>query len=375
MTESAEGEKSVRKQVSVRDVAREAGVSPATVSYILNDTPGLSFTPETRQRVLAAAEKLHYVANQAAKTLGSGRAEGIVQSKLIGVVIPQTENKRKESHIMFGNPFYGTFLSAVELEARRAGYQLILSGTNPGQSYIDIAKSRTLDGVIILGAYPSDDEAEYKKYKIPAVLVDCYGSGDSFFYSVRTDDRLGGYLATKYLIEQGHHRIAIVTGELKAHGVNSERYQGYLDALCEAGLTPAHDDVFEGLVGYDHGLEVAEKLARTRRDITALFASADITAIGLINGLRAAGLRVPEDVSVIGFDDVEYAKMCYPGLTTMRQNIMEKGRQAARLMIEAVQDHSLPREERIIPMELIERGTVKRVDGNQAYAQRPVSAF
>lgn len=375
MTESAEGEKSVRKQVSVRDVAREAGVSPATVSYILNDTPGLSFTPETRQRVLAAAEKLHYVANQAAKTLGSGRAEGIVQSKLIGVVIPQTENKRKESHIMFGNPFYGTFLSAVELEARRAGYQLILSGTNPGQSYIDIAKSRTLDGVIILGAYPSDDEAEYKKYKIPAVLVDCYGSGDSFFYSVRTDDRLGGYLATKYLIEQGHHRIAIVTGELKAHGVNSERYQGYLDALCEAGLTPAHDDVFEGLVGYDHGLEVAEELARTRRDITALFASADITAIGLINGLRAAGLRVPEDVSVIGFDDVEYAKMCYPGLTTMRQNIMEKGRQAARLMIEAVQDHSLPREERIIPMELIERGTVKRVDGNQAYAQRPVSAF
>lgn len=375
MTESAEGEKSVRKQVSVRDVAREAGVSPATVSYILNDTPGLSFTPETRQRVLAAAEKLHYVANQAAKTLGSGRAESIVQSKLIGVVIPQTENKRKESHIMFGNPFYGTFLSAVELEARRAGYQLILSGTNPGQSYIDIAKSRTLDGVIILGAYPSDDEAEYKKYKIPAVLVDCYGSGDSFFYSVRTDDRLGGYLATKYLIEQGHHRIAIVTGELKAHGVNSERYQGYLDALCEAGLTPAHDDVFEGLVGYDHGLEVAEELARTRRDITALFASADITAIGLINGLRAAGLRVPEDVSVIGFDDVEYAKMCYPGLTTMRQNIMEKGRQAARLMIEAVQDHSLPREERIIPMELIERGTVKRVDGNQAYAQRPVSAF
>lgn len=375
MTESAEGEKSVRKQVSVRDVAREAGVSPATVSYILNDTPSLSFTPETRQRVLAAAEKLHYVANQAAKTLGSGRAEGIVQSKLIGVVIPQTENRRKESHIMFGNPFYGTFLSAVELEARRAGYQLILSGTNPGQSYIDIAKSRTLDGVIILGAYPSDDEAEYKKYKIPAVLVDCYGSGDSFFYSVRTDDRLGGYLATKYLIEQGHHRIAIVTGELKAHGVNSERYQGYLDALCEAGLTPAHDDVFEGLVGYDHGLEVAEELARTRRDITALFASADITAIGLINGLHAAGLRVPEDVSVIGFDDVEYAKMCYPGLTTMRQNIMEKGRQAARLMIEAVQDHSLPREERIIPMELIERGTVKRVDGNQAYAQRPVSAF
>ena len=98
-------------------------------------------------------------------------------------------------------------------------------------------------------------------------------------------------------------------------------------------------------------------------------------AIGVLEYLAKTGRSAPQDVSVIGFDDVEYAKMCYPGLTTIRQNIMEKGRQSARLMIEAVQDHSLPRAEWIIPMELIERGTVKRVDGNQAYAQRPVSAF
>lgn len=349
----------MKKQVSVKDVAREAGVSPATVSYILNDTPGLSFTPETRQKVVDAAEKLHYVANQAAKTLGSSRAEGIVQSKLIGIVIPQTENKRKESHIMFGNPFYGTFLSAVELEVRKAGYQLILSGTNPGQSYIDIVKSRTLDGVIILGAYPSGDEAEYKKYKVPAVLVDCYGSNDSFFYRVRTDDRLGGYLATKHLIEKGHRNIAIVTGELKEHGVNSERYQGYLDALKEAALPPVKENVFEGFVDYRYGAEVARILARDPMEITAIFATADITAVGLINGLHEAGISVPGDISVIGFDDVEYAKMCYPGLTTIRQNITEKGRQAARLMIDAAQNHSLPRVDRIIPMELIERGTVR----------------
>ena len=354
----------MKKQVSIKDVAREAGVSPATVSYILNSTPGLSFTPETREKVMAAVEKLHYVANQAAKTLGSSRTEGIVQSKLIGIVIPQTENKRRESHIMFGNPFYGTFLSAVELEIRKAGYHLILSGTNPGQSYIDIVKSRTLDGVIILGAYPSDDAAEYKKYKIPAVLVDCYGSGDSFFYSVRTDDRLGGYMATRYLIEKGHRNIAIVTGELKEHGVNSERYQGYLDALREAGIRPLKRNLFEGYVDYRYGAEAAQNLAKNRRGVTAVFATADITAVGLINGLHEAGISVPGDTSVIGFDDAEYAKMCFPGLTTIRQNIMEKGRQAARLMIEAVQNHGLPRVERIIPMELIERGTVMEVYDN-----------
>lgn len=349
----------MKKQVSLRDVAKEAGVSPATVSYILNETPNLSFTQETKERVYEAAERLHYVANQAAKTLGSGRVRGNVQSKLIGIVIPQTENKCAEPRIMFGNPFYGTFLSSVELEIRKAGYHLILSGTNLGQSYIEIVKSRALDGVIILGAYPFGDEAEYKKYNVPAVLVDCYGNDDSFFYSVRTDDRLGGYLATKHLIEKGHRNIAIVTGELQKYGVNSERYEGYLDALKEAGIQPAEQNRFEGYVDYQYGVEVGRKLAQKQDGITAAFVTSDISAVGLINGLHEGGLSVPKDISVVGFDDSEYAKMCFPGLTTIRQNIMEKGRLAAQLMIAAAVDHNLPQEERVIPMELIERGTVR----------------
>lgn len=354
----------MKKQVSIKDVAREAGVSPATVSYILNATPGLSFTPETCERVMSAAEKLHYVANQAAKTLGSSRTEGIVQSKLIGVVIPQTGNDSIESPIKFGHTFYGTFISAVELEVRKAGYHLLISGTNPGQSYIDIVKSRTLDGVIILGAYPLEDAEEYKKCKIPAVLVDCYGSEDNFFYSVRTDDRLGGYMATKYLIDKGHRNIAIVTGHVKEHGVNYERYQGYLKALEEAGISPLKSNLFEGYVDYGFGAEAAKLIAKDRMNITAVFVAADITAVGLINGLHGMGISVPDDISVIGFDDTEYAKMCFPELTTIRQNIMDKGREAAHLMIEAVQNRKLPHVERIIPIEVIERGTVKDLNAN-----------
>lgn len=348
----------MKKQVSIRDVAREAGVSPATVSYILNDTPNLSFTPETRERVLAAVEKLHYVANQAAKTLGTCRVQQGVQSKLIGIVIPQTEDNRKESHIMFSNPFYGMFLSAVELEVRKAGYHLIVSGTNPGQSYIDIVKSRTLDGVIILGAYPRSDVVEYKTYHIPAVLVDCYGIEDDYFYSVRTDDRLGGYTATKYLIEKGHRNIAIVTGEAKENGVNSVRLDGYKDALKEAGIPIERKNILDGYVSYDFGQEAAKKIAEDRT-ITAVFATSDIAAMGMINGLKELGISVPEDVSVIGFDDVDYAKMCFPGLTTIRQNIFEKGKQAAQLMITAAENHNLPHEERTIPICVVERGTVK----------------
>lgn len=349
----------MKERVSIKDVAKEAGVSASTVSYILSGNPNVSFPPETKERVFAAAKKLNYVVNRAAKTLRSGRVEGSTKSNLIGIVIPQTESTHRESHIMFGNPFYGAFLSAVELEIRKAGFHLLLSGTTPGQSYIDIVRSRTLDGVIILGAYPSKDADDYKRYRIPAVLVDCYGSSDSFFYSVRTDDRLGGYIATKYLIEQGHRNIGIVTGELKEHGVNQERCQGYLDALNEAGIVPKPEHIFEGYVDHRYGMEVAEEIAEKKQALTAIFATSDIAAIGLINGLQKCGLSVPSDISVVGFDDIEYATMCFPGLTTVRQNIMEKGKQAAQLILATVQDHSLPKETRIIPMELVERGTVR----------------
>ena len=351
----------MKKQVSIKDVAREAGVSAATVSYILNETPNLSFTQETKDRVLAAAEKLNYVANQAAKTLGSGRVQGTARSKLIGIVIPQTEDKRKESHIMFANPFYGAFLSAVELEIRKAGYHLILTGTNHGQSYFEVVKSRTLDGVIILGAYPAEDVEEYTRYKVPAVLVDCYGCEDTFFYRVRTDDRLGGYVATKHLISKGNRNIAIVTGELKQNGVNSERYRGYLDALEEANIKPLKKNLYEGYVDYRYGTEVAQQIVKKKNDCTAIFATSDIAAIGVMNGLRELGISTPEDISIIGFDDVEYAKMCFPELTTIRQNISEKGRHAARMMISAATNRNLPGEEYLVPIELVERGTVRPI--------------
>lgn len=351
----------MKKQISIRDVAREAGVSSATVSYILNETPGLSFTQETRNSVLEAVARLQYVPNQAAKTLGSGRVMGKPQSKLIGIVIPQTESKREESSIMFDNPFYGTFLSAVELECRKAGYHLILSGTNPGQSYFDVVKSRTLDGVIILGGFPVEEMREFQHYRVPAVLVDSYGSDDDFFYKVRTDDCLGGYMATKYLISKGHRNIAIVTGELKENGVNAQRYQGYLNALEEAGIQPRKKNVYAGYVDYQYGEEAGRSIAGRANRCTAAFVTSDIAALGVVNGLRECGLSTPEDMSVIGFDDVQYTKMCFPGLTTIRQNIWQKGTVAAQLMIAAATNRDLPRVEQIIPMELIERGTVKEI--------------
>ncbi len=355
------------KKVSIKDVAKEAGVSPTTVSYILNNNKNVSITPETRARVLAASDKLKYVPSQAAKTLGSSRVMGRTQSKMIGVVIPQTEDSVDDAYIMLSNPFYSTFLSAVEYEMRRANYHVLVTGTNRGQSYIEVVKSRALDGVIIIGIYPSEDVDEYRRFNIPTVLVDCYGSSGGDFVSIRTDDRLGGYMAAKHLLEMGHRRIAFVSGEIKADGVNYMRFQGYRDALAEYGLDFDSELVFGGYVGFSYGAEAAAAIAAANksggRRITAAFATSDITAIGLIKGLSESGLRVPEDISVIGFDDIDYAGMCVPGLTTIRQNIIEKGHEAARLMIDALNGKSSAGE-KIIPMQLVERASVKRLTEN-----------
>lgn len=352
------------KKVSIKDVAKEAGVSPTTVSYILNNNKNVSIMPETRARVLAAAEKLKYVPSQAAKTLGSSRVMGRTQSKMIGVVIPQTEDSADDAYIMLNNPFYSTFLSAVEYEMRRANYHVLVTGTNRGQSYIEVVKSRALDGVIIIGIYPSEDVEEYRRFNIPTVLVDCYGSEGEDFFSIRTDDRLGGYLATKHLLEMGHRNIAFVSGEIKEDGVNYMRYQGYRDALKERGIECDSGLVFGGYVGFGYGAEAAAEIAAANRSreekITAAFATSDITAIGLIKGMSGLGLSVPGDISIIGFDDIDYAGMCVPGLTTVRQNIIEKGHEAARIMIDVLSGNKAA-SETIIPMQLVERESVKRL--------------
>ena len=353
------------KKVSIKDVAKEAGVSPTTVSYILNNNKNVSITPETRDRVLAAAEKLKYVPSQVAKTLGSSRVLGKTQSKMIGVVIPQTEDTTADAYIMLSNPFYSTFLSAVEFEMRQANYHVLVTGTNRGQSYIEVVKSRALDGVIIIGMYPSEDVEEYRRFNIPTVLVDCYGSSGEGFYSIRTDDRLGGYMATKYLLNMGHRSIAFVSGEIKEDGVNYMRYLGYLDALKEFGVKSDARLTFDGYVGFSYGAEAADAIARSNRrrkqKITAVFATSDITAIGLIKGLSENGLSVPDDISVMGFDDIDYAEMCVPGLTTVRQNIILKGHEAAKLIIKAMNGEEAA-SETIIPMQLVERSSVKKLE-------------
>jgi DNA-binding LacI/PurR family transcriptional regulator len=340
----------LRKRVSLKDVAREAGVSVTTASYVLNRKPDARISEETSRRVRAAAKRLKYVPNISARTMISRR------SQLIGVIIPQTGSSHR---LMFDNPFYGEFLSAVEYVVREGGYHLLLSGTGPYQDYSSIAQMRNLDGVIIVGTYPSEFLDELKKTGIPVVLVDAYIQ-DHYFHTVSINDRHGGYLATKYLIDKGHREIAFVSEKLRDKGVHHQRFLGYSDALEEAGIPLRKEFLYEGDVAYHGGFAVAQEMVKRGKRETAAFAVADIMALGLVNGLRAQCLSVPEDISVIGFDNVPLSTMSLPEITTVNQDIWEKGSQAARIVIEAVEGGA--KRDVILPLHIVERDSVKDIN-------------
>ena len=336
----------------IKDIAAEAGVSVTTVSYIISDSPEQSFSAETKKKVHDAIRKLGYVPNMAARALVSNR------SMMIGIVIPQTEQHKE---FMFSNPFYGEFLSSVEYTARQNRYHVLISGRNADQTFIEVAQTRGLDGLIILGMYLDDHCAELKKSGIPIVLVDCYCDDDDF-HSVQIDDRQGGYMATKHLLEKGHSKIAHVTGQLMGQGVNQQRMWGWRKALEEAGITYKKSLLYDGEVSFEHGektgLTIAKKIRKS--GITAIFASADIIALGLYKGLKKGGVFIPNDISVVSFDDTWLANIYDNGLTVIRQDVALKGKTAVEIVLEMIQKGSLEKRKITLPITLVERGSVCR---------------
>lgn len=333
-------------RVTIKDVAREAGVSTATVSYVIHGKESLS--EDTIRRVNDAIQRLHYVPHLSARSLASNR------SHFLGVVIPQTEPNRP---LMFDNPFYSEFLSGVEYTARSNGYHVIISGEDMDESYLEICKKRNLDGVVVLGMYPDEFYYTLKEANISIVLVDSYCQ-DGYFHSVQIDDEHGGYIAAKYLIDKGHRYIALLTGNIEKDGVSRRRYLGYRRALNEAGIPFSGDDVFQGPVEYAFGMEMAEPIMK-KDSYTAVFASADIVAIGLAKALKAKGVRIPEDISLMGFDDLSITKLIDTPLTTVKQGIYQKGEAAVNMLIECIEKKETKRQEITLPIHILERASVK----------------
>ena len=336
-------------RATLKDVAQLAGVSAATVSYVLNGKRSIS--EETRRRVLDAVRKLDYVPDLNARGLS------MRDSKLIGVVVPQTE---PGDRLMFQNSFYSEVLGSIEYCARQQGYHILISATDANESYLTLAKQRNLDGIIVIGMYPSEFYQQMKKSQIPIVLIDSY-CNDYYYHNIRIDDAYGSYLATQYLLQCGHRELAFFVGRIQENGVMKKRLTGYQQALAEFGVPYRKESVFEGQIDYASGVELARQLLACGLPATAVVAAADILAIGALKGFYEAGRRVPDDISIVGFDDLEISQYLTPGLTTVRQQISLKGQKAVELLLKHIAQPDLTKQEEILPLQLVERGSVRRL--------------
>lgn len=308
------------RSITSYDVAKAAGVSQTTVSFVLNQVAEANISDETRRRVLAAAEELGYVPDAAAQALVRGRTQ------ILGVVVTTLDD-----------PFIGALVQAIESAAHDHGFVVILSSSNDiperEMAAARMLQSRRVDGVIVASSrLGARYQGHLEQPRVPVVLINSLAQpSGQLVFSVGVDNRHGGYLATAHLIDKGHRRIAYVASP-PDRSDNSERLAGYRQALCEADIAFDPSLVVQGSGNTEGGRRALPPLLALDPPTSAVFCYNDMTAIGLIDAARAAGLSLPADLAVVGFDDVVFARFCRPSLTTIAQPIAALGRGAIDLM-------------------------------------------
>lgn len=307
--------------VSINDVARAAGVSASTVSRALRGRPGVS--DEVRAQIGAVAARLGYTASRSASSLASGR------TSTIGVVAPYV-----------GRWFFGTVLDAAEQVFSAAGYDVLLYNLGSLEArkrfFTKLPIRKRVDAVLSLLVPDLAEAAALRSLDVP--LATTVGGAKPGFAVVGIDDRAGAESAVRHLVNLGHRRIGMISGASEPlHWTTPvDRRQGYLDVLADAGIE--HDPALEADGGYTvaGGERAMSGLLALRRPPTAVFAQSDEMAMGALRALRRHRLRVPDDVSVVGFDDHELSEVV--GLSTVAQPVAAQGREAARLLLQQLDD-------------------------------------
>jgi DNA-binding LacI/PurR family transcriptional regulator len=315
------------KRITMRQIAARARVSVGTVSHVINNTAGVR--EPVRKRVLEAIERLGYQPSLLARGLRRN------QTTIIGVIIPD-----------ISNPFFPLVVRGVEDIAYQNSYRLMLCNTDNDaqkeQVYFNELRAYRMAGLIVI---PSADSrlvplAGGTGGEIPVICLDRCPEGWKGD-AVTVDNEEGAYQAIRYLLELGHRRIACIAGQLHVtSGV--ERLKGFKRALREAGLSIAPEYIQEGRFDRLSGYEKALMLLQFSPRPTAIFAANDLVALGVLAAMRELGLRCPEDVSLVGFDDLELASFTNPALTTVAQPAYQMGARAAGLLFERLRGEDIP---------------------------------
>jgi LacI family transcriptional regulator len=328
---------------SIREVARLAEVSVATVSRVVNHTGPVR--PETRTRVEAAIERLGYVPHGGARSLSLRRTGNV------GVVLPDVHGA-----------FFSELVRGIDVAARAAGYHLLVSG-----SHSDLAESAAvlralhgrIDGLVLMMPVGSDRGDEWLRrhlpHRVPTVLLN-HPLAEGAHDAIRVDNRHGARLAIDHLVELGHRRIAMICGPAGNHDAE-ERRLGYDEALRAARLPREPALVVSGEFDEASGMRACSQLAVASERPTAVFAANDAMAIGCLAALRERRLRVPEDLSLVGFDDIPVARYVSPALTTVSVPIAQLGRLAMQRLLAAAAEPDAPRHDDVLAPVLAVRGS------------------
>ncbi|AIQ13610.1 LacI family DNA-binding transcriptional regulator [Paenibacillus durus] len=334
--------------ITIRDVAMRANVSPATVSRVLNQSKPVS--KAVREKVMRVVEELNFNPNSVARSLA------MKESKLIGVVIPNIDSV-----------FLSKFVNIIEEEFFKHNYTTLLCNTRRDddveKDYLRLLKDKYVDGVVLMTSHPKPHQIEFfEQEDIPVVFAGHTDTTEQFS-SVNIDNYQAMYDAARYLLENGHRRIAFFGGPF-IYRQAVERLSGYKQALADYGVKYEESLVFANDYDIEHGFENGIQLFQRADRPTAVCCVSDMVAVGAIKAAEMSGLRVPEDISIMGFDDIRLAKAYRPGITTIRQPIHELSVQAAEMLLKQIKHKDeYIKETRILSHEIIVRGSCMAVNG------------
>ncbi|MCG2821395.1 MAG: LacI family transcriptional regulator [Candidatus Atribacteria bacterium] len=329
------------KYITLRNVAEKAGISVNTASRAINNKPDIN--EETKKRVLQIAKELGYIRNAAAVALRTKK------TGTIGVVI---EDNR--------NPFYAEVLNGMEVAAREKNYHIILTNTqrdyNKEEEAINLLLAKRVDGLLITPVQGRDDDIKNLiEANIPFVVV-----GRDFenieLDAVYNNEVKGGFLATEYLIKKGHKRIALIDGFLYKSPAKG-RLEGYKKALKEYGIPWDDSLISVGDISMEDGHKRTKQMLEKNLNFTAIFAYNDMMAFGSMQAIKEKGLRIPEDIGLVGYDDIPFSSLISPALTTISSKKKKLGIESVKLLLSRINGNRKKAKKIMLDVELISRET------------------
>lgn len=332
-----------RKRYTIKDIAEQSGFSLSTVSLVMNNNPRIS--ESTRDRVLKTIERLGYQPNRMARALAWRR------SQTLAVLVPQLRHA-------FADVYFGEIVSGIYDKANKLGYKIMLEAARTefveSKEYLQLFEQKFVDGMLFIGANSNHPFiSEFADGARPFLLVNNYSKEHDLNYVV-SNYRYGAWQVTQHLVRLGHRRIGFISGGLAEIQTSRDILESFQEVLAEHKLPADPKCIVDGWLTEDGGLQATEQLLRQSPDVTAIFALNDKMALGAMKKLNELGLRVPQDVAVVGFDDIPQASYSTPALTTVHQPLYEIGKIACERLVELIHGKPGPVQE-VLPIHLVIR--------------------